>query len=199
MNKTKVLQLIRDFRETLDFSILEKLENLVIENIKLDKVVETTSKTRYNTANKVLKRHKGIRPVLEKVIIENGIQIFTDSYILFRLKNIIPELPEHKDISIYPKTDYIFNNARSYNSSIKYTCKDLKQLAKIDKIVEFKTNDGFKITVDSKLLLEVLIILDYKNKDIVEIFYSNYSIYKPLYFINNGDEGILLPLRKEVK
>lgn len=196
MNKTKALELLREFKESYDLNKLEQLEKMLIDSIKLDKVAETTSKTRYKEALKVLKKHNGSKPILEKTIIKDGYQIFTDGYVLFRLLDIIPELPELEDISLYPKTEDILESGRSNPSTITFNCKELKQMININKVVEFKVNDDMIIKVDSKLLLSVLIILNYKNNDMVDIYCSNINVNKPIYFNNNGNEAILMPLRQ---
>lgn len=196
MNKIKVLELLREIKEFKDFNKLEQLENMLIESIKLDKVVETTSKTRYKEALKILKKSKDKRPILAKSIIKDGFQIFTDSYVLFKLLDIIPELPELDNINSYPKTETFFENGKGNTVLIQISCKELKQMIKINKVIDLKVNDDMIIKVDSKLLLSVLVILDYSNNDIVDIHCSSINVHRPIYFNNNGNEAVLLPLRQ---
>lgn len=201
MNKIKVLELIKEFKETKDFSKLEKLENIVIESIKLDKVAETTSKTRYNAANKVLKRLKGSRPTLEKTVIRDGYQYFTDSYVAFKLKNAIPELPIIENESIYPNLDSIIDSIKE-NTAISFECEWLKKEIKIskDKITLTIPNSDDKIIFNKNYLLEVLQILDFKNKDIVVMEFNNSKIKNnnlvaPVKIRNNEDLAIIIPCR----
>ena len=73
-----------------------------MEAIKLENVAETTSKTRYNKALRVLRRNK-TRNILQYTVERNNKQYFTDSYVLFELTNKIPELPIIERESDYPK------------------------------------------------------------------------------------------------
>lgn len=202
MNLERILKLIREFKETEDYEKLNVLEETIIEEIKLKKVAETTSKTRYNRAARVLKRNKN-RPILQHTVERNSKQYFTDSYVLFELANKIPELPIVEKESAYPTLNGILEYANN-DGIVGYNCKELKQMIKIaDKYVVLELDGTYKAVVEKNLLLDVLIILDYKNSEDVIINYStitkahvimNNCTKRALSFKRGQDRAVLMPI-----
>lgn len=203
MNLQRALKLVRESRE--DITKIDELENLIIEAMKLERVVEVTTKVRYNRAKRVLARSKN-REVLRHTVERENKQYFTDGYIMFELTNKIPELPIIDDESRYPRLDTILTKAKDTNGEVVYNCKELKQMIKVaDNIVELELDATYKAVVNKDYLLDVLTILEYKNSEEVVIkcntstkgFRNSNYIITPLLFERNNDVAILLPIAKE--
>lgn len=208
MNLKKALKLIKEFKETEDYTKLCILENMLVEAIKLENVTETTSKTRYNKALRVLRRNK-TRNILQYTVERNNKQYFTDSYVLFELTNKIPELPIIERESDYPNVSSILESAENNsNGVVEYNCKELKQMIKLaDEYVVLDLDETYKAVVNKKFLLDVLTILNYKNNESVIINYdttkassNTYNcIIQPILFKREQDKAILMPIKVDTK
>ena len=204
MNLKKALKLIKEFKETDDYVKLVLLEDMLIEAIKLENVAETTSKTRYNKALRVLRRNK-TRNILQYTVERNNKQYFTDSYVLFELTNKIPELPIIERESDYPNVYSILESAENNsNGVVEYNCKELKQMIKLaDEYVVLDLDETYKAVVNKVFLLDVLTILNYKNSESVIMNYNTTNvssdtyncIMQPLLFKREQDVAILMPIR----
>ena len=204
MNLKKALKLIKEFKETDDYAKLLLLEDMLIEAIKLEKVTETTSKSRYKHALRVLKRHKS-RNSLQYTVERDNKQYFTDSYVLFELTNKIPELPIIEKESDYPNVHSILESAENNaNGAVEYNCKELKQMIKLaDEYVVLDLDETYKAVVNKVFLLDVLTILNYKNSESVIMNYNTTNassdtyncIMQPLLFKREQDVAILMPIR----
>lgn len=165
-----------------------------------------TSRLKY--ASKVLKNKSNERrPILQKAVINsNDMQMFTDSYIGFRLSNHITGLEMHdqNDFSKYPTLDRLMDLAKSDNrKTINYYVSDLKEkLALIDKdgTIDLSLHDDNMIRLQKKYLEIAIYTLGYKNDDIITFNYKvnteKYTVY-PLYIVekNGSGDSIVLPLR----
>lgn len=208
MNLKKALKLIKEFKETEDYIKLCILEDMLIEAIKLENVAETTSKTRYNKALRVLRRNK-TRNILQYTVERNNKQYFTDSYVLFELTNKIPELPIIERESDYPNVYSILESAENNsNGVVEYNCKELKQMIKLaDEYVVLDLDETYKAVVDKVFLLDVLTILNYKNNESVIMNYNTTTassktyncIIQPILFKREQDKAILMPIKVDTK
>jgi hypothetical protein len=226
MNLEKVLSLVREVKKGIEESIKEdysyqnllpliELEKTIIEEIKLEGFSETSQKTSYKRALSVLARNKQ-REVLRYAFTQNETQYFTDSYVAFSLKNAIKGLPEVPKEMTYPNVENIFQSIeKGIGSYASFTCQELKELVKladtefVDIQLGKSNQDETKARVNKKFLLDVLIILGYKNNEEAIVWYSPYCLgsvdilppytCKPLVFKRetNGleDKAILLPIR----
>jgi len=208
MNLEKALKLIKEFKETDDYTKLVLLEDMIIKAIKLKNVTETTSKTRYNKALRVLRRNK-TRNILQYTVERNNKQYFTDSYVLFELTNKIPELPIIEKESDYPNVYSILESAENNsNGVVEYNCKELKQMIKLaDQYVVLDLDTTYKAVVNKDYLLDVLTILNYKNNESVIMNYNTTTassntyncIIQPILFKREQDKAILMPIKVDTK
>lgn len=207
MNNTILLQELYDFKERHDFLEKDKEYIELIEKIKNDIRLETASesndKQRYQAAVKILndKRMK-TRPILQKCVIRNGLQQFTNSYILVQLKKPIPGLEQHDETETekYPIFDKLIYGSKS-NNTFSETKKaiELKTLIKTSNkkaplcVIE---NASFKIHIESDLLKIALDLLQFKNNDDVVMFYKE-SYISPIYIENESGIALIIPMRVE--
>lgn len=181
-----------------------ELEKLVQEEYFKVYAKETKTSKQYASATRLLKRSKN-RPILQHVHIdENGHQVFTDGYRLYKMKRHIPNLPLLKDNEslkgeTYPRTDRIIPINLQYNMTFKV--KDFKAL-----MVETKQGTGIDATFTIKLdnidltgftfnsFTELFDILDFKNNDTFTLQY-NANVKPFLVYNEHGDLGLILPVR----
>lgn len=176
----------------------------------LEGAKEAGDSSRLKYASKVLKnKSNDRRPILQKAVINsNDMQMFTDSYIGFRLSNHITGLAMHdqNDFSKYPTLDRLMDMAKSDNKyTINYSVSDLKEkLALIDKDgkIDLCLHDEKMIRLQKKYIEIAIYTLGYKNDDIITFNYKvnseKYTVY-PLYITekNGSGDSIVLPLRVE--
>jgi hypothetical protein len=142
------------------------------------------------------------RPILQKAIIRDGLQVFTDSFIAFKLQNHIEGLEMHdqKDFENYPKLDKLFLPAQFTITKKFDDLIDELALLKDDDIYILKNDYGYKIGMYVKNIKIMYNVMRFKKGDIISfgIIESQSTSYtRPLFIDNNGDSCILLPIRME--
>lgn len=215
----KVLEMLRKLEESIDHkgkNLYDKLIEYVEEQILQENIKETSSSKVYNTIKSILNRNKESRPILSKVQYKDNAMYFTDSYIAFRLvgKDIISGFPSPSDEKNYPNIDNVLN--RYYyncNTTITFVCEELKKKIKLmnPTRITIKNAETMEIPfgndtayVNSKLLLDVITILKFKNSDTITIkTYKRSESYgepliRPLYIENTeGSIAVIMPLMRK--
>jgi len=213
----KVLEILRKLEENIDDKgkdSFDKLIEYVEEQILTEKVKETSSSKVYNTIKNILNRNKESRPILSKVLYKDEAMYFTDSYIAFRLvgKDIIRGFLSPSDEKNYPNLDHILNRYYDCNNTTTFECEELKKKIRLmnpskitiknAKTMEIPFGNGTAY-VNSKLLLDVITILKFRNSDIITIETyitskpSDEPLFRPLYIKNTEDSiAVLMPLIK---
>ena len=190
--------------------MMAEIMSKLLEDAKKTTAKETGNLQRYNEAKKIInnKLNKN-RPILQKCVYRDGFQVFTDSYTLLKLASdlFIDELETHNnaDTERYPKIDSLFS--ASYDCLIPFNVGELKTALKATpKSEEDKKTciykyekEGSAFAVDAVRLLAALIILNFRNDDIVEIEYrrshtERFTVH-PLLLKNNGSVALVLPMR----
>ena len=219
MQMIKVLEMLRKIEENIDHKgkdLFDKLIEYVEEQILTKKVKETSSSKVYNTIKNILNRNKESRPILSKVLYKDDAMYFTDSYIAFRLvgNDIISGFPSPNNEKNYPNLDNVLN--RYYyncNTTVTFVCEELKKKIKLlnPTRITFKNAETMEIPlgngtafVNSKLLLDVITILKFKNSDTITIkTYKRSESYgepliRPLYIENTeGSIAVIMPLMRK--
>ena len=214
----KVLEMLRKLEENIDHKgkdSFDKLKEYVEEQILSGKIKETSSTKVYNTIKNVLNRNKEIRPILSKVLYKDNAMYFTDSYIAFRLvgNDIISGFPSPSDEKNYPNLDHILNRYYDCNNTTTFECEELKKKIKLmnPTKITIKNAETMEIPfgngtayVNSKLLLDVITILKFKNNDTITIETnvtskpSDEPLFRPLYIKNTEDSiAVIMPLIRE--
>ncbi len=214
----KVLEMLRKLEENIDDKgkeSFDKLVEYVEEQILAEKIKETSSSKVYNTIKSILNRNKESRPILSKVLYKDEAMYFTDSYIAFRLvgKDIISGFPSPSDEKNYPNLNHILNRYYDCNNTTTFKCEELKKKIKImnptrltiknAETMEIPFGNGTAY-VNSKLLLDVITILKFRNNDTITIETnitsksSDEPLIRPLYIENTeGSIAVIMPLVKE--
>lgn len=162
---------------------------------------------RYNTAKKILKGFTNkSRPILQKSIIRDNKQIFTDSYQLYVLKNHIIGLEAHDSETIknYPTIDRIIPEThKTLDLNIKELKKDMSVLSK-NEMLHIK-NEDLHASLDPNMIKNVIKILQLKNNDTLKLGYvENINSYqepylRPFKIELNDDVVIIMPYKFEVE
>lgn len=174
----------------------------------LEGAKEAGDSSRLKYASKVLKnKSNDRRPILQRAVINsNDMQMFTDSYIGFRISNHITGLAMHEKekFSSYPTLDRLMDLAKhDNNNTVNYYVSDLKEkLALIDKdgTIDLSLQDDNMVRLQKKYLEIAIYTLGYKNDDLITFNYKvnseKYTVY-PLYITekNGSGDSIVLPLR----
>lgn len=199
MENQKILELINK-------NEIEKLKNLVIEELRLEGVKTSTGKTAFKkVANYLKKQTQEKRPVLSHCNIINDMQVFTDSYFISLVKaaDFNPLITHYTTVfneSAYPKMDHIVEGIEKKLDTIQVmSYSDLLLMIKEKSVDENKyTHLEFcNKYFDIKKLEIALLSLNISNKkDTVAIHYnldknSAIKIEK-----DNGSFTIILPIRK---
>ena len=185
------------------FNILELnniMELLEIETRKeAAKIAGDSKPLKY--ASIVLKTQK-TRPILQKAIIRDNLQCFTDSFILFELKKHITGLEVHTDenmIKNYPSFERLHPET---NFIIKMSLNDLINdisVLKDDESILLKNDIDFKIKLKVKYIKIMYNVMQFKKDDIIEFNINtlNYGdcYVRPLVIKNDIGSCLLLPLR----
>ena len=182
--------------------LLDKLKEKAIN----ESAKEAGDNIRLKHAKNILKTNKkSSRQVLTKAIIRDDYQVFTDSYIGFRLSNHITGLDTHDDqnmINGYPKLENIMK--QSYDNAkyeITLNVLDIKnRLATVEKDghIDIELNEIEKARFSKKNMEAIMYVLGYsKNDDNITLYYKN-NISAFYVKEKNGDgDGIILPIRVE--
>jgi len=217
----KVLEMLRKLEENIDHKgkiYFDKLIEYVEEQILTEKIKETSSSKVYNTIKNILNRTKESRPILSKVLYKDDVMYFTDRFIAFRLvgKDIISGFPSTSDEENYPNLDHILNRYYDCNATTTFECEELKKKIKLmnPSKITIKNAETMEISfgngtayVNSKLLLDVITILKFRNSDTITIETNITSkspdepLFRPLYIKNTEDSiAVIMPLikRKEL-
>jgi hypothetical protein len=208
-------KLYNELIEAVNYTKNEVINESSISTIKLLKIIEyleiesrkEAAKSAGDSkplkyASALLKKSNKSRPILQKAIIRDGLQSFTDSYILFTLKNHITGLDMHDEIDYerYPKFDRLIPETSLYFK------KPLNEL--IEEIATLKDDDiyllpnefDYKIGLYVKHLKAMYNILRFKKDGIIEfglIQTDNKNYVRPLIVKNNDDTCLLLPVRTD--
>ena len=193
--------------------LLELIEQIK-EEIKIEELPDITPKKQYTAAKKFLnQKNLERRPLLKLTHLENGYQVFTDSYMLFRFYNdsIIEQLPHTQDedhkgkCGTYPQTEKLCGVFTEGTKSKQYNVLKLKQLIKTleknnmnEKPFDFEFENG-KMRIDGIKLEKLFAIMNMKNNVDFSFLYfpcgkENYTVRTV--GIKQGDkEAIILPMR----
>jgi len=188
----------------VSFSEVIKLLDTLKEKAINESAKEAGDSVRLKYAKKVLATNKKtLRQVLTKAIIRNEMQVFTDSYIGFRLSNHITGLETHEDENIvnnYPLLEKIIQRLLD-DARFEMTLNILElknKLAIIDKDghIDFDLSDIEKVRFQKKNLETFIYTLGYtKNTDNITLKYKH-GISAFYAVENNGSgDGIILPIR----
>ena len=180
-----------------------------IEKTKKVEKVANVEKTKTNdkqviaTINKILKYNEKARPVLSKYTqLENNKVAFTDSYRLCILNR--DSLPfEKEEEGKYPNINKIVSDFLDNNSDETFTfnAEEVKNKTNENKgiknkekrCMEFTTNKGNKITLDSEYLNDMVKLLQIKDP-VVKMNY--YGDCKPTTYENENGFYLALPIKK---
>ena len=182
------------------FKLLESIK----ESIKLETVKESNQKDRYKAANLILKNKASkSRPILQKAYIRDGFQLFTDSFAAFKLLNHIPELDTNEPEASYPNMETLFNIAIQGDETVSLHVETLKRELKVSgSQIAIELSNGIKAFFESKYIKIAIDILELKNDEFLKLRYrpsknNGFANVSTFYCNHNGDEVLLLPLRKE--
>jgi hypothetical protein len=193
----KLETILKELRECKDNpQMINNLELKLIESIKKETIKHSGgSVKRYNAAQKILncKENKS-RPLLQTAKTENNAQRFTNSHIAFILKgdSIIKGLRETDKEATYPSFD---NLIPKNTSQVVYTKNEILQAIKTSKtMIALQPENDITIYLNKTYVLYVIDIL--QPEDSIVFNYS--SAIRPLLIENrNGDQCILMPIKKE--
>lgn len=189
----KIQQLLDELnRETM----LEDIKN-ISEKARQTKIKKHMEKTCY------------LKPTLQKYIIDNNIQYFTDSYFMVALveSDQVKSLIKHdttKD-SPYPNVKDYINTYKQYNAfDFTLNYNDIIKQINVNKANKNKT---ISLNIDDKHLLiltiselEVfLLAMNFKKDDIIKCYtkLNNNKLTLPININKeNGSYGLLLPCRQ---
>lgn len=202
MKNTMILKMINENK-------ISELKEMLQNEIMLEGINTTSDKTRQQKIQKHFLKECKSREVLQKYIIKDDIQYFTDSYFLVALvkEDQIQSLKEYdpKNDGNYPELDYLINNMKKANRiyfELEYN-KLINQikLAKANKKETFDVyvEDNRLLVLDIKELEVFLLSMNYKKDDILKVYTDTknnklevgLNVYK-----DNGSYGILLPCRQ---
>ena len=203
--------MVDDIDHATVYNVLEWLKDEIRKDIAKDN--KDTNRLKY--AMKVLKNKASkSRPILQKAVIRDNKQVFTDSYILFRMNKHISGLLLHdeKDFSRFPNIDNIIDLAKNNNENSKsFMVQELNEriavMKKDDIFIDLHLFDDNYIRFDKDKLSQAINVLGFKNKDTMTVYYSNNGFessdeldkgfnVRATYIKNdNDDECILLPCR----
>ena len=170
------------------------------------KATKTTNKNSekqvLSVVKKILDYNTKIRPVLSKYMqLEENKVLFTDSYRLAVLNR--DSLPFEKEEKNYPNVKSTIDNFMGKDSEETYTfnVEEVKKNANENKgrknkekrCMEFTTNKGNKITVDSEYLIDMVKLLQIKD---TEVKMNYYGEVKPTTYENENGFYLALPIRK---
>lgn len=205
MDNTKILKMINDNR-------ISELKEMLQQEIMLEGINNTSDKLRQQKIQKHFLKECKSRPVLQKYIIKNDIQYFTDSYFLVALveEDQIQSLKEcdPENDGQYPELDYLINNAKKSNRI--YFELEHNELINQIKLAKANKKETFDVYVeDNRLLvlgikeLEVFLLsMNYKKHDTLKVYTDTrnnklevaLNVYK-----DNGSYGLLLPCRQPIE
>lgn len=191
---------------------LKELIEKVQENIRSESLPNTTTKRRYNAIKRFLSQnHLKSRPILQFTHLENGYQVFTDSYALFRFYNdeIIKQLPQTTDenaqnLTPYPNTARLCEGV--FNSTLKsdfYNIKDIKNDIRTteNNYIDIELNHEQNARLEKNLLKRFIDIMGFKNNEKIQFNYMGFSYpgytVRPVAVVATDKEGLILPLRVE--
>jgi len=207
MNVKKLYQELKEMQDNKEISFLTMFK--ILEDLKKEiqkkEAKEANQASQYRYALKVLNnKDNKSRPILQTTCIRNGIQIFTDSWIAFMLKNVIKALPTietEEEEKRYPDFSRLKPDC---NDFIDIKCIDLKNdIATLkDKEIYLLKNDYLPMALNVLNVKIMINVLNFKNDDMIRFNYihnssSSYHCYIRPFLIKNdsGDECILLPCR----
>ena len=207
MNKNEIFYMMRilnDEKLTLKQqrdNIIEYLEDQL--NLENAKQKGSNVKKQYTEAKKFLKNISETRPILKYTDYQyDNCQIFTDSFVLFKMKNHIEGLPYHNnEHGIYPDIREFMprkENMICITNLFNYTdvlnkCDELK----INKI-KFPKEKKYLINLNGAYLnpkyVKLVIDILCDNINNIEVYFK--GDMRPVLFTNSkGDEAIICPIR----
>lgn len=187
---------VEDFQE-----VMKDLEDMA----SLEAAKEYGQGSQLSGAKAVLKeKFCKSRPILQKGVIIDGKQVFTDAYCAFVLKNHIVGLPMHDPgvLQYYPNVLRFFHEwTHTYNVRVGMLKEQIGRLGK-EIALELDLQDGHKVALDKKKIVNIIKVLGLKNnetinmgyKDIEESGYTNKAII--FWGRSLEDKALLLPLRR---
>lgn len=209
MNKTEINKLMGIVLNE-EISELAKLEN--IKSYLMDQLVLENAKQKggnfkkqVQEAKKFLKSINETRPILKYVDYQDGYQVFTDSYVLYKMANHIEGLPYHDNQNgTYPDVrEFVPSEDKCENVTHLNNLKDaliVADLMKANKQKQVTKEYNYAIKgshteayVNPLFVKQMITILadDIEN---IEIFYV--GSMRPVLFKNSrGDYAIIVPVR----
>ena len=206
MGKTEIMALLKIINtETL--STDQKIDNLSMmlqEMLHMENAKQKgfTYKKQYQIAKKFLKGAGEKRSILKFVDYQEGSQVFTDTFVLFKMKNHIEGLSYYNDENgQYPEVlSFIPNKEELVEVTEKLTYAEVLNKCDLIKIDKVKTPHNKKHLVEINgaylnptYVKTVFEILGAGNNKI-KVFYQDNL--KPVLFANEiGDEAIIVPVK----
>jgi|LGOV01.1.fsa_nt_gb hypothetical protein len=191
--------------------LLELIEQIK-EEMKIESLPEATTKKQYNAIKKFLNQKVlERRPILQLTHIENGYQVFTDSYMLFRFYNdeIIKQLPHTTDennngkCGNYPQTEKLCGIFKEGVKSDVFTVADLKRIIKTVEKNDYKKKPfNIELTKETKTRLDgvklekLFSIMNMKNDSKFTFLYYptlGHTI-RPIGIMHQDKEALILPM-----
>lgn len=189
---------------------IQELKNEIRVSI-LKSENKTSSKSRLNTMIRVAQKagKNGFRVALSKApILEDGTQLFTDSYFLVKLTEQDQNLAMDSDLTDinYPRTDRVISGAKDgMQIAFKISVRELLNTFKMQNTAYIKYSDDEIIALKKDITKNFITFMNYKPSDIIDFRASyhfekdietNYSsLRKPLHTTKeNGTFGLILPV-----
>lgn len=205
MKNTIILKMINENK-------LDELKEMLQQEIMLEGINNTSDKIRQQKIQKHFLKECKNRPVLQKYIIKDDKQYFTDSYFLVALveEDQIQSLKEYdlKNDGQYPELDYLINNQKKSNRI--YFELQYNELINQIKLAKVNKKETFDVYVEENRLLVLgikelevfLLSMNFKKDDIIKVYTDTknnklelgLNVYK-----DNGSYGLLLPCRQPVE
>jgi hypothetical protein len=202
----------------VESDIVLEVEDTPVETKK--KTTKASDKQVLATVNKILKYSEKVRPVLSAYTpLEDNKVAFTDSYRLCvlnrdslpfkvafnkELNNEKEYTKKHKDIEKmdgnYPNLKTIIDKLEDTDETFTFNVKEVKEKSKASgkknkesRLMEFTTNKGNKIMLDSEYLKDMVTLLQIKDEN-VEMNYR--GEVKPATYENENGFYLALPIKK---
>ena len=197
---------------------VESTKELKVEN-KTNKAA--SEKQVLATIKKILKYSEKVRPVLSAYTPYENKVVFTDSYrlcmlnreslpfnVAFNKENGVNEKEYMKKYGneetqkidgVYPKLANIFPKEET-DETFTFNVEEVKEKSKASgkknkesRLIEFTTNKGNKIMLDSEYLKDMITLLQIKDSEVKMNYYGE---YKPCTYENENGYYLALPVKK---
>lgn len=211
MNKTEINKLLGMVlnEEMTDLGKLENIKGYLMDQLVLENAKQKGGnfKKQVQEAKKFLKSINGARPILKYVDYQDGYQVFTDSYVLYKMANHIEGLPYHENQNgtypdvreFVPKEDNCENVTRLNNLNDALVVADLMKANKqkqVSKEYNYMIKGAHSEAYVNPLFVKQMLNILADDIENIEIYYV--GSMRPILFKNSrGDYAIIVPVRFE--